>query len=538
MKRLFVFFLLTISLVVYPQYNFKVADSVLATFNKPGSPGVYVLACKNGKVVYNNKGGYANIAAGETINEKTLFNIASDTKQFTAACIVMLEQKGKLKFDDKLSKYFPDFPEYANKITIQDLLYHTTGLKDYRTLVWIAGRDEEYLLDKDIRKYLAMNDVNFEPGTEFSYSNSNYWFLGQIVEQVSKMPLAEFAEKEIFKPLKMNNTHFVRDITKLKNVAIGYNLEDGKYEVCDTDNGVFGGSGILSAADDMLKWLSEMNTKKVLGTAFWNGMFNGKRYEIQENLFYSNGLEFSTYSGKNRISHGGDLDGYHSIMSYFPEEDLDIIVFTNRGDFNVHRMHSAIASEFLGYKFKWPAGAGSSQSAKLSEEVLYKYTGLYEAEQMVFEITAKDNTLNILQVWDNSVYSLQPVKDNLFTFSEAGASFLFDEITNGKAQVMQITQSGQKISFKRIEKYNLPDYSKYTGRFSCESLNAEYTFFVKDGKMFYNINGGKDLSIGPLDKDILVIDRGEVTFHRNPDGTLSGFTLNHERVKNLEFVKI
>jgi len=538
MKNLSALLLLFVSVAVFSQTNFKVADSILATLNKPGSPGVTVLVRKDGKIVYNNKGGYANIATGEVVTDKTLFNIASDTKQFTAACIVMLEQKGKLKFDDKLSKYFPDFPEYANKITIQDLLYHTSGLKDYRTVVWMAGRREDNLMDKDIRKYLAMNDPNYEPGTEHSYSNSNYWFLGQIVEQVAKMPLAEFAYKQIFKPLKMKDTRFVRDAAKLKNAAMGYKFEDDKYELCDTDNGVFGGSGILSTTYDMLKWLDEMDTKKVLGTAFWNGMFNGKRYQIDKNVAYSNGLEFSKYAGKNRISHGGDLDGYHSIMSYFPEEKLDIIVFTNRGDFSANRMHSAIASQFLGYKFKWPAAPIAEQSVKLSDEVLDKYTGLYEAEEMVYEITKKDNVIHALQLWDNEGYSIQYVKGDLFTFPSVEADFLFDEITNGKAQVMQIAQSGQKLRFKRIEKYIAPDYSKYTGRFKCKSLDAEYTFFVKEGKLFYNVNGGQDLSIGLMDGDTLVIDKGEVTFHRNPDGTLNGFTLNHIRVKNLEFIKV
>lgn len=173
MKKIVTLFLFIFSFSVYSQYNFKVADSVLASYNKPGSPGVTVLVSKDGKVIYQKSGGYANIAKGELINNKTLFNLASDTKQFTAACIVMLSQKGKLKLDDKLSKYFPDFPEYAQKITVQDLLNHTAGLVDYRTAFWMGGKEIDVLSNNDIRKMLKATPLNFEPGTEWSYSNSN-----------------------------------------------------------------------------------------------------------------------------------------------------------------------------------------------------------------------------------------------------------------------------------------------------------------------------------------------------------------------------
>ncbi|MHA3787206.1 serine hydrolase domain-containing protein [Flavobacterium hauense] len=539
MKKLFAFFFFALSFTAHSQYNFSVADSVLASFNKPGSPGATVLVRKEGKVIYQKSGGYANIEKGEAINDKTLFNLASDTKQFTASCIIMLEQKGKLKLDDKLSKYFPEFPDYAQKITIQDLLNHTAGLVDYRTAFWIAGKELDAVSNEDIRKMLKATPLNFEPKTEWSYSNSNYWCLVQIVEQLSGMPIGNFADKNIFKPLKMKDTRYHRDVTKLNNGAIGYAIEGNAYAESDKDTGVFGGSGMFSTSNDMLKWLDEMDTKKKLGTAFWDAMLNGQKHAIGGNAFYSNALFFNPYKGKKWIYHGGDLSGYHSVMSYFPEEKLDIIVFTNMGDFNVMNMQGAIASQLFGFKFAWPASAKPLQSAvQLSKEVLEKYAGIYEAMGMFFEISVSNTTINVTQLWDGESYDAQVTGEASFTFAEAGADFAFENIIDGKAQLMKLTQDGETLELKRTNSYKGPDNSAYAGRFLCKSINAEYDFYAKGGKFFYSINGKEAATIGVIEKDTVTIEQGKVTYHRNAEGTVTAFTLDHPRVKGLEFEKI
>ena len=536
MKKILAFFLFLFSISGYSQYDFKVADSVLASYNKAGSPGVTVLVRKEGKVLYQKSGGYADIEKGELITYKTVFNLASDTKQFTAACIIMLQQKGKLKLDDKLSKYFPDFPEYAQKITIQNLLNHTAGLKDYRTLLWIAGKEVEDCSNDDIGNILKMNSLDFEPGSSWSYSNSGYWFLVQIVEQVSGKPIAKFADDNIFKALKMKDTRYHRGVAKLKNAARGYKPEGSKYAECDADTGVFGGSGMYSTATDMVKWLEEMDRRKVLGGAFWDAMLNGNIHSIDKDNLYSNALFFSPYKGKKWIYHGGDLSGYHSIMSYFPEEEVDIIVFTNRGDFKVMRMQHAIASALFGFDYQWPAA--EKPSVQVSKEVLEKYAGIYQAGDMFIEIAESSNAINVTQLWDGSSYDVPPTGQSAFTFKEAGADFLFDDIVDGKTQVMKLTQGGETIGFKRTNDYKWPDYTAYAGRFHCKAVNADYDFYAKDGKFFYSINGKEVAAIGVIEQDIANLDKGEVTFHRNAHGGISGFTLNHTRVRNLEFVKI
>jgi CubicO group peptidase (beta-lactamase class C family) len=536
MKNLYAFLFFAFSFTAHSQYNFRVADSVLASYNKPDSPGVTVLVGKDGKIIYQKSGGYANIEKGEAITDKTLFNLASDTKQFTAACIIMLEQKGKLKLDDKLSKYFPDFPEYADKITIQQLLNHTTGLMDYRTLAWVAGKEIEDCSNDDIKKMLKMNKLNFEPGSEWSYSNSNYWCLVQIVEQVSDMPIAKFAEKNIFKPLKMRDTYYKRDVAKVKNAARGYELEKNKYAECDKDTGVFGGSGMFSTTADMLKWLAEMDTKKVLGAAFWNAMLNGARHQQAKDDFYSNGLDFDLYRGKKWIYHGGDLHGYHSIMSYFPEENIDIIILTNKGDFKVGPMHAVIASQLFDFKYSWPVSPASPEPVQVSKEILDKYTGTYEAMWMLFQISPGNNGVHVLQLWDNREYDIPATGEALF--SEDGVDLLFENIADGKAQLMQITQDGEKLAFKRTDNYELPDLSRFTGRFSCEPLGIEYVFFIKDGKLSYTIGGGDTLPVDSVDGDSLHIDKGDVTLLRDAEGAVNGFKLNHVRIKNLEFMKV
>ena len=536
MKKIVTLFLFVFSFSVYSQYNFKVADSVLASYNKPGSPGVTVLVSKDGKVIYQKSGGYANINKGELITNKTLFNLASDTKQFTAACVVMLSQKGKLKLDDNLAKYFPDFPEYAQKITIQDLLNHTAGLVDYRTAFWIGGKEIDVLSNEDIRNMLKATPLNFEPKTDWSYSNSNYWCLVQIVEQVSGMSIGKFAEKNIFKPLKMNDTRYHRDVTTLKNGAIGYEMGDAAYTETDKDTGVAGGSGMFSTTNDMLKWLTDMQSKKVLGAAFWDIMLNGQKYTIGKEVYYSNALFFQALSGKKAIHHGGDLDGYHSDMSYFPDENVDIIVFTNRGDFNVMSMQKAITSQLFGFKYSWPAVEKPAEVVELPTETLEKYIGIYEAEGMFFEVSMSDTTIKVTQLWDGTSYEIPATGENSFRLEDV--DFVFENVVNGKMQLMKITQEGETLGFKRTNDYKPTDYTAYTGRYRCASLNTEYDLHVNDGKLFYAINGKEVATIGLIQKDTVTIEKGEVVFQRNPEGKITGFILNHVRVKNLEFIKI
>jgi hypothetical protein len=248
-------------------------------------------------------------------------------------------------------------------------------------------------------------------------------------------------------------------------------------------------------------------------------------------------LEFDLYKGKKWIYHGGDLEGYHSMMSYFPEEQLDIVVFTNKGDFKVEPLMAVVTSQI--FVFIYTCSVDEIPVVVQGPgETIDQYSGVYDAEGMLFEITVAENAIHATQLWDGSNYDIPATGQNSFTFTQTDADFLFEDIISGKAQTMKLTQEGQSLPFKRTENYGFPDFSHFGGSYFCSSLNAKYTFSQEKGKLFYSINGQDPKQVSVVEEDTVYIGHSIVlTFHRNND-EVTGFTLTHLRVKNLEFVKI
>ncbi|MGB1033207.1 MAG: serine hydrolase domain-containing protein, partial [Flavobacteriales bacterium] len=223
---LLIFFSFTFAMFSYGQFEESEAiDAIFEEWNKTDAPGCGLGIIKDGKMIYGRGYGMANLEYDIPNSNNSVFRIGSTSKQFTAACIVLLAEKGKLNLDDKLNTFFPEFPEYAKKISVRHLLNHTSGVRDYLTISYLKGyTDDEYYTDEDLMKWLVnQDDLNFEPGEEFLYSNSGYWLLGQIVEKVSEKNMADYAKDELFTPLGMNNTHFHNNHNEIvKNRASGY----------------------------------------------------------------------------------------------------------------------------------------------------------------------------------------------------------------------------------------------------------------------------------------------------------------------------
>ena len=195
-------------------------DNIFSRWDTKDAPGGTVGIIKDGELIFTKGYGMANLDYNIPNESKTVFKIASTSKQFTAASIILLSEQGKLSLEDTLMNFFPNFPAYANEVTVQHLLNHTSGVRDYLILARLSGLTvEDYYTDQIVEKILTnQQELNFTPGDEYLYSNSGYWLLGQIVKKVSGFTLAEYAEKNIFHPLEMNDTHFHKIIIKLLKI--------------------------------------------------------------------------------------------------------------------------------------------------------------------------------------------------------------------------------------------------------------------------------------------------------------------------------
>ena len=251
-------------------------DSIFSKWDSPDSPGGTVGIIKEGKLVFAKGYGSANLDYKIPNKNKTVYRIGSTSKQFTAACIILLSQQGKLSLEDKLIQYFPDFPAYANNISIQHLLNHTSGIRDYLILARLAGlATEDHYTDKMVEKWLMnQQELNFNPGDEYLYSNSGFWLLGQIVEIVSGVSMAEYAKENIFIPLEMNDTHFHNDHKQIvKNRASGYRpSRKGGYSISMTTLDMIGDGGIFTTVEDLAKWDTSFYGSEIVNKNFWETM--------------------------------------------------------------------------------------------------------------------------------------------------------------------------------------------------------------------------------------------------------------------------
>ncbi|MBL4569275.1 MAG: beta-lactamase family protein [Flavobacteriaceae bacterium] len=342
-KHFLLLVLFSFSIISFGQLKESQAiDSIFAQFNKADVPGCALGIIKDGKLIYAKGYGMANMEYQIPNDANSVFRIGSTSKQFTAACIVLLAEKGKLKLDNKLDQYFPDFPKYANSISIRNLLNHTSGIRDYLTISYLKGLgDDDYYKDNDIMNWLVnQSDLNFKPGEEYLYSNSGYWLLGQIVEKVSGKNMADFAQKEIFEPLGMNNTHFHNDHTQIvKNRASGY-VPNGKdnYKISMTTLDMIGDGGIFTTINDIKKWDDAYYSSNVLKKEFWNVMTQQGVLNNGEVISYASGLGIGKYKGLKTIRHGGAFVGFRADLLRFPEQRLSIAIFANRGDASPSRM--------------------------------------------------------------------------------------------------------------------------------------------------------------------------------------------------------
>jgi len=302
------FSLLTLQIQMSAQIKeSKAVDLIFSEWDKTDSPGCGLGIIKDGELIYVKGYGMANLEYDIPNSASSVFRIGSTSKQFTAACIVRLIEQGKLSFDDKLSDLYPDFPAYAKQITISHLLNHTSGIRDYLTLSYLKGLgDDDFYQDKDIMKWLVnQEELNFAPGEEYTYSNSGYWLLGQIVNKVAGMNMADYAKKEIFEPLGMSSTHFHNDHTEIvKNRASGYVPNgEGAYQISMTTLDMIGDGGIFTSINDIKKWDDAYYNSTVLSKEFWKMMTKQGVLNSGEQIDYASGLMISSFKGLKTVSH-------------------------------------------------------------------------------------------------------------------------------------------------------------------------------------------------------------------------------------------
>jgi CubicO group peptidase (beta-lactamase class C family) len=353
-------------------------DRLFAPWNNPNSPGCALGVVRDGRFVYERGYGMANLDYDIPNSPRLVYYIGSDSKQFTAAAIALLALQGKLSLDDDIRKYIPEMPDYRATygvpVTIDQLIHHTSGIRDIYTLMSLAGLRMEDVMTDDamLRLITRQQALNFTPGSEYLYSNSAYWLLGQIVKRVTGRSLRVFADEQIFRPLGMTKTHFHDDPGHvMKGRAMSYEADGaGGFRISYLQNfDKIGAGGLYSTVEDLQKWDENFYTHTVGGDALQKLIHTRAVLTNGDTISYAFGNEVSTYRGLRTDEHGGSLMGYRAHILRFPDQRLSVIETCNLGSIDPGPIARQIAELYLGAQMTGPAVTPPPRRARVAPRV-------------------------------------------------------------------------------------------------------------------------------------------------------------------------
>lgn len=325
---LFAFFL---SNCIIAQSLEKDIDSIiLKVFKDENGPGGAFLVAKNGKPIYEKAFGKANIELNVDLATKSVFQLGSITKQFTAIAILILEEQGKLDTKQAVSRYIPDYPS-GDSITLHHLLTHTSGIRDFTKMKNLGDIAQKEMTPGMMIDFFKNEAVDFKPGEKFEYNNSGYVLLGYIIEIVSGETYENFIRKYIFEKARMNNSQYANERKIINNRAYGYQKKESGYvnKTVINFSVPFSSGALMSTLGDMLKWQNALNRHLLLRSENSQKAFNKYKLNNGEEFTYGYGWHIKDVNGTPSREHGGSIFGFKTMGVYIPSEDIYVIGLTN-----------------------------------------------------------------------------------------------------------------------------------------------------------------------------------------------------------------
>jgi CubicO group peptidase (beta-lactamase class C family) len=527
-------------------------DKIFERWDNPNSPGCALGIYKDGQIVYKHGYGMADLNDDVRITPATVFHVASMSKQFTAASIVLLAQQGKLSLDDDIRKYIPELPDFGERITIRRLVHHTSGLRDQWSLLGLAGwrYSLDLITDDDVMSVMTrQKDLNFKPGDKHVYCNTGYTLMGLIVKRVSGMSLREFTTKNIFEPLGMTHTHFRDDHAEIiKHDALGYEQEgkDKPFRMSLTNFDTVGATSLHTTVEDLQLWDENFYHPRVGGQPFLEQMLERGTLNSGERLDYAFGLVEGKYKGLPTVDHGGADAGYRSDLTRFPEQHFSAAVLCNSAETNPSRLARQVADIVLAKDLKAPERAkepAKSSGMPLTAEQMAAIAGIYwNRENDDFEkVTVKDGKLHI-NLGGDEVHPLKPAGEAHFHVADVpwgdDVDIHYVGATSEKPRLLEQSFGGAKPNiFESATAYTptATELAEYAGSYVSEEIDPIYRIVLRDGNLSLTRLKAKPDPLRPTVRDAFTGDIGTVRFTRDANHHISGFILNAGRIQNFRF---
>jgi CubicO group peptidase (beta-lactamase class C family) len=530
----------------------KQLELLLQPWNLNSSPGYSVGIIQNDSLVYTNSVGMANLEYSAPNTTKTIFNIGSIAKQFTAFGMFLLAKERKVALDDDIRNYLTWFPNLKYKISIRDLIYHTSGIRDYLILLQISGtRLEDIVTNEHVLKLLSKQTrLNSVPGEKYSYSNSNYVLLAEIIRKVSGQDFPAFIDSAIFRPLGMRNSYFENNYFAVhKNRSYSYErIDSTHFRNVPLNYSVVGASGMYSNILDLAKWLINLSTHRVWGKDMIDALTVRPRLKNGRLLNSAAGLVVQPYMGWRQYYFSGMDGGYRSFLNFFPDLKTGVIVLSNLSDYLYNDNFPYGSTNLLIPKdtTHWelmPRTWADSASAKIKNPGEYSaFVGDYISDEGGFALKFQllDDKLNlVVNEQPNLMGRIQ--SDTFMTINSYQYRYIFNRA--GKDRTVTILSLDDTYTLRKFIRQ--PDLSSetlksYTGKYYCEELDCIYTIDSRKDGLFLQNNKYSDEKLNIIGVDHLSTNNpwmNHLTMLRNNEKTV-GFEVNTGRVMHLYFKKI
>ncbi|WP_282031134.1 serine hydrolase domain-containing protein [Winogradskyella eximia] len=518
-------------------------DELLVTYVSNDAPGLGVKVINQGQSIYSKGFGLSSLDYNIKNSDSTVFSLASIAKQFTASAIWALANDGKISLDDDIRMYLPEFPEYEETIRIKHLLNHTSGIRNYHTLMYLAGFDYDtqyYDNNTVLELTIKQKNLNHLVGEKVSYSNTNYNLLAIVIERISGQNLNEYLKQKILNPLKMNST-FVRveHGKPICNKAVGYQKHRDGYRFYTNDQLSYGAGSMGSSVNDMAIWMQMLNDQilefkplaEFLKTT--ETLISGKKAK------YARGLMLDNYKGYETINHSGFGFGGRSQLITVPEKQIGIIVLTNSQGIDAPR----IAYQILDILMENDVRIKNEEE----EEMVFKaqnfkeFIGEYKEvnSDMTMKIFVENDTLKSVGSMGRTAAALVQYDENKFHRTQS-QNVKFD-FTTSATHDMIISFGGTPFYFEQANFIDAEsvEVSDFVGNFYSEELDVVYRFFEEDAMLKLTYAEKENVNLHPVQlNEFGNNDRTLYHFIKGKDDTITGMLLSCDgTVKEIVFKK-
>jgi CubicO group peptidase (beta-lactamase class C family) len=527
------------------------ADSVFQRFDRTDSPGCALGVYRDGRILYARGYGMASLEHGVSLTPRSVLDIGSISKQFTAMAMLMLEKEKKISLDDPIRKYFPEMPAYADKVTLRRALSQTSGLRDLYTMMGQTGRPFDGDTIDALRIITRSAEPNYEPGARYLYTNSGWILAAQIIYRLTGKTLAQFAEERIFAPLGMHDTRYLADAaTIIPGGAEGYAPRQQGFRLARSayDGAILGAGAVHTTIEDFGRWLNNYDAAAVGGRDIIEKMTtptklnDGSPAASSPHQAYALGLNVGTLRGLRVVSHGGSWAGYRAHFLRFPDERMAVATFCNLTTSGPDSLARKVAGIYLADRMQpdsaalWTVALAGTPSAEVPASSLGAFVGVWRNVERG-EVRRTRLVGDTLFATLGERMRLVPLAGRRFR-AGSDREVRFDGGASAPSRMI-VRVAGDSAIYVREDTVALTpaQLAEYAGEYRNDEVEATHSWKVEKAQLVVYAANRRLGVLEPSYRDGFTRGGSVIDMVRDSRGRITGFIVQSGRVRNLRFAK-